>query len=196
MLTREDVAKRVQEMFVPTKEKTQSPMMVMFANERWPMDVLAALGVNTSHWHRGIEPLLRPANSTISVSLYGTGGNVKKERDRSRSPTRMQRTDRMSRRPRSPVHASTSTSSHLMPEDCVFYVDVRSMYATMKKVSLINDFVLDGALDLGVAEVNLDNNLPVDKQTKVWCAGNESRYVLHDRWVESDWVVCTARKMN
>ena len=73
MLTREDVAKRVQEMFVPTKEKTQSPMMVMFANERWPMDVLAALGVNTSLWHRGIEPLLRPANSTISVSLYGTG---------------------------------------------------------------------------------------------------------------------------
>ena len=181
VLSQEDVAARVRQLLVPPKDGTRSPILVLFANKDFPKEVFASLGVDSSYWHKGIEPILRPMNSTVSRDLPSFSpdnrpGSSKYGRSRSRSPVKG---GKFPPRRSSPVRSSAFWDDHKREKTSpVFSVDVREMFSTMTNRNLTHDFVIDHAISLGVPDVILDMDAPVEKRDKVWCAGNESRYVL------------------
>ncbi|OCH86890.1 hypothetical protein OBBRIDRAFT_796710 [Obba rivulosa] len=173
-LNRISLASQLQQLFsLPPDGRLASPMMLLVHNARATLDILRALGVDTSRWVSGISDILySPYDHNRSSRWEGHRRDMDE-----RTPTRSARSQSPrarqagGTRPRSP-HRSTAG----LPS--VYVVDVRDMYLTMNGRQTRDDNILSNARDLCIEDEALGNNATVQGESSPgndWCAGNESR---------------------
>lgn len=187
------IAKLLQDLFASERDGVrQPPKLLLVHDETTTRHVLRSFGVDAKslRWVRGIRDLLycplpershsrathaNERNDRHNYERERHDRNLKPSRDRSRSPRR-RRDDERHVRSRSPPRRIEPPS--------VYVVDVRQMYHYLMLTPASNKTVLSIAKALNVRDTAMargedDQVIYEDIDPKHWCAGRESRLVLH-----------------